>query len=240
MAAYSERGLHGRIVHTLGRRILSGELKPGHVFDLAEVERDFGVSRTAVREAMKVLAAKGLVDSRQKRGTFVRPRVDWNLLDADVIRWQFEGRGRRPFLDQLAEVRAIVEPAGARLAALRRTDADLRALTDALGAMEKASDDGLSMVEADLGFHRALLAATHNELLTRMEMVIEAGLAERDRLVHSGRAEDPLPSHRAVLDAVEAGDAAKAEDAMIALLAQAQRDVDAHRRPRRDSKRRRA
>jgi DNA-binding FadR family transcriptional regulator len=238
MAAYSERGLHGHIVHTLGRRILSGGLKPGHVFDPAALERDFGVSRTAVREAMKVLAAKGLVDSRQKRGTFVRPREDWNLLDADLIRWQFEGRGRRPFLDQLAEVRAIVEPAGARLAAERRTDDDLRALSDALGAMEKASDDGLSMVDADLSFHRALLAATHNELLTRMEMVIEAGLAERDRLVHSGRAEDPLPSHRAVFDAVEAGDPARAEQAMVALLAQAQRDVDAHRRSRRNSKRR--
>ena len=238
MAAYSERGLHGHIVHTLGRRILSGGLKPGHVFDPAALERDFGVSRTAVREAMKVLAAKGLVDSRQKRGTFVRPREDWNLLDADLIRWQFEGRGRRPFLDQLAEVRAIVEPAGARLAAERRTDEDLRALSDALEAMEKASDDGLSMVDADLSFHRALLAATHNELLTRMEMVIEAGLAERDRLVHSGRAEDPLPSHRAVFDAVEAGDPARAEQAMVALLAQAQRDVAAHRRRRRNSRRR--
>jgi DNA-binding FadR family transcriptional regulator len=193
-----------------------------------------------VREAMKVLAAKGLVDSRQKRGTFVRPREDWSLLDADVIRWQFEGRGRRPFLDQLAEVRAIVEPAGARLAALRRTDDDLQVLAAALEAMAKASDDGLSMVEADLAFHRALLAATHNELLTRMEMVIEAGLAERDRLVHSGRAEDPLPSHRAVLDAVEAGDPGRAEEAMVALLAQAQRDVEAHRRSRRRSTKRRA
>ena len=238
MAPYSQRGLHGHIVHTLGRRILSGALKPGHVFDPAALERDFGVSRTAVREAMKVLAAKGLVDSRQKRGTFVRPREDWNLLDADLIRWQFEGRGRRPLLDQLAEVRAIVEPAGARIAAERRTDEDLRALSDALEAMEQASDDGLNMVDADLSFHRALLAATHNELLTRMEMVIEAGLAERDRLVHSGRAEDPLPSHRAVFDAVEAGDPARAEQAMVALLAQAQRDVAAHRRRRRNSRRR--
>jgi DNA-binding FadR family transcriptional regulator len=239
MAAYSQRGLHGHIVHTLGRRILSGTLKPGHVLDPTALEQDFGVSRTAVREAMKVLAAKGLVDSRQKRGTFVRPRADWNLLDADVIRWQFEGRGRRQFLDQLAEVRAIVEPAGARLAASRRTDDDVQALTDALEAMEKASGDGLSMVDADLRFHRALLAATHNELLTRMEMVIEAGLAERDRLVHSGRAQDPLPSHRAVLDAVETGDAGAAEEAMVALLAQAQRDVEEHRRNGRGARKKR-
>jgi GntR family transcriptional regulator, galactonate operon transcriptional repressor len=236
VAAYTQRGVHGHIVHTLGRRILSGALKPGHVFDPAAIEDDFGVSRTAVREAMKVLAAKGLVDSRQKRGTFVRPRADWNLLDADVIRWQFEGRGRRQFLDMLAEVRGIVEPAGARLAAERRTDEDLRALNDALAAMEKASDNGSSMVDADLSFHRALLAATHNELLTRMEMVIEAGLAERDRLVHAGRAEDPLPSHRAVLDAVEAAEPARAEEAMVALLAQAQRDVEKHRRNGRRAK----
>lgn len=231
--AYSERGLHGQIVHTLGRRIIAGHFEPGRSFDIAGLERELGVSRTAVREALKVLAAKGLVDARQKRGTYVRPREDWSLLDADVLRWQFEGRGGQALLDQLAEVRAIVEPAGARLAAMRRTDDDVQTLTDALAAMANAADDGLSMVEADLQFHRALLAATHNELLTRMELVIETALAERDRLVHADRADDPMPTHRAVFEAVAAGDPDKAEEAMAALLAQAQRDVETRTRSRR-------
>jgi len=241
--AYSERGLHGQIVHALGRRIVSGRVAPGGTFDIGALERELGVSRTVVREALKVLAAKGLVDARQKRGTFVQERENWSLLDTDVLRWQFEAHDSQALLDQLAEVRAIFEPAGARLAAMRRTDEDIAALRQALAAMADASDDGVSMVEADLQFHRALLAATHNELLTRMEMVIEGALAERDRLVHAGRTEpaaDPLPTHRAVLEAVEVGDPQQAEQAMAALLAQAERDVEVRRRSRPRSAGRRA
>jgi DNA-binding FadR family transcriptional regulator len=237
--AYSERGLHGQIVHTLGQRVLGGTFKPGELLDLNRLEDELGVSRTAVREALKVLAAKGLIGSRQKRGTFVRPREDWNLLDTDVLRWQLAGRGGRSLLEQLAEVRAIIEPPGARLAAERRTDKDIQALKDALDAMENAANNGASMVDADLRFHRALLAATHNDFLTRMELVIEPGLAERDRLVHAGKAEDPIPVHRAVLEAVEAGDSDRAEAAMVTLLAQAEKDLAARRRSRRRSSTRR-
>jgi GntR family galactonate operon transcriptional repressor len=237
--AYSERGLHGQIVHTLGHRVLGGAFKPGELLDLNRLEDELGVSRTAVREALKVLAAKGLIGSRQKRGTFVRPREDWNLLDTDVLRWQLAGRGGRSLLEQLAEVRAIIEPPGARLAAERRTDEDIQALKDALEAMENAANNGGSMVDADLRFHRALLAATHNDFLTRMELVIEPGLAERDRLVHAGKAEDPIPVHRAVLEAVQAGDPDGAEAAMVTLLAQAERDLAARRRSRRRSSTRR-
>lgn len=235
--AYSERGLHGQVVHALGKRIVTGALEPDHTFDLAALEHELGVSRTVIREALKVLAAKGLVDSRQKRGTFVRSREDWSLLDTDVLRWQFDGSDRQQLLDQLAEVRAIVEPAGARLAAERRTDDDLEALAAALDAMAEAAEDRHATVEADLHFHRVLLAAAHNELLARMEMVIEPALAERDRLVHAGPAKDPLPTHRAVYEAVEAGDPEGAEQAMMALLTQAESDIEEHgtlpRSPRR-------
>jgi DNA-binding FadR family transcriptional regulator len=108
-------------------------------------------------------------------------------------------------------------------------------LKEALQAMADAANDGVNMVEADLRFHRALLAATHNEFLTRMEMVIEPGLAARDRLVHSGNPDDPLPVHRAVLEAVEAGDPDRAQEAMVALLAQAERDLAERKRSRRRS-----
>ncbi|HEY8481826.1 MAG TPA: FadR/GntR family transcriptional regulator [Spirillospora sp.] len=227
MVRYSERGLHGQTVREIARRILGGELGPGDTIDVAALGEELNVSLTAMREALKVLAAKGLVGSRQKRGTFVRPRSDWSLLDPDVIRWQFADRNDQAFLQNLAEVRGIIEPQAVRYAALRRTSEDLAALDDALTAMKTADGDLTRAVQADLDFHRALLSATHNELLERMEVVIEVGLAERDRLVHGNRPyDDPVPSHRAVLDAVRDADPDRAEQAMRDLLAKAARDLD--------------
>ncbi|MBE1530221.1 FadR/GntR family transcriptional regulator [Actinomadura algeriensis] len=227
MVHYSERGLHGQTVQEIARRILTGELAPGDTIDVAALGDELDLSLTALREALKVLAAKGLVASRQKRGTFVRPRADWSLLDPDVIRWQFANRDDETFLENLAEVRGIIEPQAARLAARRRTADDLAALDAALRDMAGADGDIARAVQADLDFHRALLTATHNELLQRMEVVIEVGLAERDRLVHGVRRhDDPVPSHRAVLDAVHAEAPAEAERAMRDLLAKAARDLD--------------
>ena len=230
MTPYARRGVHGQTVETLARRVLSGEIPEGATLDMAALQSELDVSLTALRESLKVLAAKGMVDARQKRGTFVRPRSDWNLLDADVLRWQFSessGTGAdTALLRNLGEVRGIIEPAAVRLAAARRTDEDLEALAAALTAMGEVSGANHA-VEADLAFHRALLAATHNELLERMEMVIESGLAQRDQLVHSApHSEDPVPSHRAVLDAVRDRDPDAAERAMRALLDQATRDLD--------------
>ena len=226
MAGYAERGLHGQIVHELGGRIVTGRIAPGEVIDLSVLEGELGVSRTVLRESLKVLAAKGLVDARQKRGTFVRQRADWNMLDTDVIRWRSADASDGALMDDLDEVRSIIEPAGARFAAQRRTEADLAALDMALATMAEAAD----AVQADLTFHRALLAATHNELLQRMEMVIEVDLAERDRLVHgASNAQDPVPAHRRVLDAIRDQDPDRAERAMRELLAQARRDLQAIR-----------
>jgi GntR family transcriptional regulator, galactonate operon transcriptional repressor len=230
VAVYSRRGLHGQTVREMARRILSGELAEGETIDLAALETELEVSRTVLREALKVLAAKGLVDARQKRGTFVRPRSDWNLLDGDVIRWQFADRGDDSFLDNLHEVREVVEPAGARLAAVRRTDEDVAALETALDEMAAAVGVPSEEVRADLAFHRALLTATHNELLLRMEVVIEAGLAARDELVHVAKpADDPVPAHRAVADAVRDADPDAAEKAVRALLDKARHDLDSTR-----------
>ncbi|ASQ97460.1 MULTISPECIES: FadR/GntR family transcriptional regulator [Streptomyces] len=231
MTPYARRGVHGQTVEALARRILGGEIPEGATLDLVALQSELDVSLTALRESLKVLAAKGMVDARQKRGTFVRNRSDWNLLDADVLRWQFHSDrttdADRALLRNLAEVRSIIEPAAVRLAAERRTDADLAALDAAVDAMGAGGSDAAHAVEADLAFHRALLVATHNELLERMEMVIESGLAHRDRIVHSSpHSQDPVPAHRAVLDAVRAQDPRAAEAAMRALLDQAGRDLD--------------
>ncbi|MFD5922852.1 FadR/GntR family transcriptional regulator [Kitasatospora sp. NPDC058201] len=221
------RNLHQQIIDIIGGRIVSGAYAPGSLLSPDRLEQEIGVSKTVLREALRVLASKGLIGSRQKRGTFVLPRADWNLLDADLLRWQGAGVPDKGFLANLGEVRSIMEPAAARIAAQRREEADLADLADALEHMAVAGHDTDAAVEADLTFHRALLTATHNELLTRMEVVIEAGLRVRDHLVHSAEHwADPVPAHRAVLDAVRDRDPQAAEQAVRDLLAQATADVD--------------
>jgi GntR family galactonate operon transcriptional repressor len=224
---YRGRGLNGEVVELLGRRILSGEIADGETLDVPGLEQELDISRTVLREALRVLKAKGLVDARPKRGTFVQARTEWRLLDPDVVRWQFEGRDDSRFLDDLAEMRGIIEPAGARLAALRRTDDDIAALEQAIDRMAGAARGEGDAVDADVAFHRALLAATHNELLVRMEVVLETGLAARDRLVHGAVPDDdPTPAHAAVLAAIRERDPDAAAAAAGALLAKSLVDVE--------------
>ncbi|MEU6641872.1 FCD domain-containing protein [Saccharomonospora sp. NPDC046836] len=226
MSAYSGRGVHGQTVATLGARIVSGEIGQGDIIDLGALCRDLDVSMTVLREAMKVLAAKGLVEARQKRGTYVRAREHWNLLDGDVIRWRSEAGDTADVLRDLAEVRAVVEPAAAAMAALRRDQRDLAELEAALAAMAGAVGTGAhAEVAADLRWHRALLRATHNEMLARMDVFIEPALRLRDALVHEASADDPVPSHAVVLDAVRNGDPDAAAAAVTALLDKAAHDV---------------
>ncbi|MFJ8955098.1 FadR/GntR family transcriptional regulator [Streptomyces sp. NPDC102381] len=227
MASYTGRGVHGQVVHALGSRIVGGDLPEGATLDLRALGDELEVSITVMRESMKVLAGKGLIDARQKRGTFVTERRNWNLLDPDIIRWQVNSDAGHRLMGDLADVRSIVEPAAAHRAALHRTDDDLDALQAALDAMAEAhAHSPADAAAADTAFHRALLNATGNELLARMDLLLEPGLRERDRVVHSHHVDDPVPSHGAVLDAVRDQDPARAELAMLDLLAKAVQDLD--------------
>lgn len=218
------RGVHGQTVETLARRILSNEYPEGTTLDLPMLRSELDVSLTALREALKVLTAKGMIDARQKRGTFVLPRTAWNMLDADVMRWHTTAAPDPRLFDQLAEVRAVVEPAAARMAAERATETDVAELRAALAAMAAASDVD-SAVAADVAFHRRLLLATHNDFLAKIAQIIAIGLAERDRFVHQVSTADPVPSHRAVFDAVRVRDPRSAERAMHALVEQSVTDL---------------
>jgi len=217
---YPKRGLHGSVVHEIGVRILEGELKPGDTLpdngSLAEPE----VSRTVVREAIKVLAAKGLVESRPKVGTRVRPRRDWNLLDPDVLAWQIEAGPDADFLGQALELRRMIEPAAARLAAERATDAQIAALHEASEAMAAAADDLDAFMEPDLGFHRLMLEACRNELLEHMNDVFTAVL--RTVFAYSSASSRAYPRaarrHLAIVQAIEARDPDGAEQAVLRLI----------------------
>jgi DNA-binding FadR family transcriptional regulator len=219
-------------VRAIARRVVSGQHPPGDVLDPERLEHELDVSRTVIRETLRVLEAKGMVSARPRHGTVVRPREEWSLLDPDLLRWQAEVHGSdAAFLRHLAEVRSIIEPAGARLAARRRSRAELADLDRALQAMIEAAGEAAGEVavvaaEADLRFHRALLVAAHNDLMLPMEAVIETGLRARDVLVHDDPdCADAIPMHRKVVAAVRDRDPDQAEAAMRDLLAQAERDV---------------
>ena len=227
MSRYIGRGVHGTTVEVLGAQIVDGTLAPGDVLDLSVIGRALDVSLTALREAIKVLMAKGLLDARQKKGTFVRPREEWNVLDSDVIRWRHQSGDAVGVQRDLAEVRRAIEPAAAGLAAARRTDEDLVELEQALEEMKNARGGSAhDSAGADLRFHQALLGATHNELFAQMSIFVEPALLIRDELVHGHEVTDPVPSHGRVVEAIIAQDADAAADAARALLDDSVADVE--------------
>lgn len=212
---------HGAIAHKLGVAILSGEYGPGDVLG-GEVafSEILGVSRTAYREAVQVLTAKGLVESRPKTGTRVLPRDRWNLLDPEVLAWAFSGEPDIHFIHGLFELRAIVEPAAAELAARRRDAADLKVMEIALDAMERhtlASETGRV---ADRDFHTAILRATRNDALVVLSSSIGAAVNWTTQYKQRARAlpRNPIPDHRRVFEAISVGDAEAAGAAMRVLV----------------------
>ena len=224
------RRLHGSIAATVGIAIVSGKYAPGETLsgEIAFSEA-LDVSRTAYREAVQVLTAKGLVESRPKAGTKVLPRDRWNLLDPDVLAWSFAGVPDIGFVRGLFELRGIIEPAAAALAAKRRDAADLAKMADALAAMERhtlASDDGRS---ADRAFHGAILYATRNDSL----IVLSAGIGAAVRYTtqfkqrEGALPSDPIPAHACVYAEIAAGRPAKASAAMRRLIDAALLDTQA-------------
>ncbi len=222
------RRLRGAVARRLGVSILSGKYPPGTVLS-GEIEAStlLDVSRSAYREALQVLAAKGLVESRPKTGTRVLPRERWNLLDPDVLGWAFEGEPDLVFIRNLFEMRSIVEPAAAALAAQRRTQADLAQLRAALAGMTKhtlATEAGRA---ADRHFHAAILRATGNDALAVLTSSIGAAVGWTTLLKQHGRAlpRDPVPDHRRVYQAISAADPAGASRAMARLVDLAFKDT---------------
>ena len=221
--------MHGRLVEQIGRRILGGELAPGAMLPReAELVQELGISRTAVREAIKVLAAKGLVESRQKLGMRVRPERAWNLLDPDVLAWQAASGPSPELTAHLVELRRMIEPAAARLAATRRSAEQLQALASALADMTAAVDDPLAYYRADLAFHRAVFAASGNPFVDRLGAIVSAVLEVSFRLQR--RSLIPmavgLAMHERVLAAVRARDADAAERAMDEIIEEARIELE--------------
>jgi DNA-binding FadR family transcriptional regulator len=225
----SERTLHAQLAREIGLRILEGELSPGAILpNEADFGMQLGVSRTALREAVKVLAAKGLVEVRRKTGTRVRPRHEWNALDPDVLNWLFSGNGFALGIHDLLELRLIIEPAGARLAAQRATAGHLAAIEGALESMQTSVADSESSVEPDLQFHLAILEATENAFMRPFGALIQEALRASFKLTNRDRAafERSLRRHRDVFEAIRQRDPEAAEAAMRIVLNRTSEDIE--------------
>ena len=228
------RRLHGAIAHRLGTDILSGKYAPGEILsgEVAFAE-ELKVSRSAYREAIQVLAAKGLVASRPKAGTRVLPRERWNLLDPEVLGWAFAGEPDVEFVRSLFELRAIVEPAAARLAATRREKDDLRVMKDALAAMRQHTLTTEAGRAADRDFHNAILQATGNDALKVLSASIGAAVNWTTQFKQRARGlpRNPIPDHLRVYDAIAAGNAEGAAEAMKMLVDLALEDTRSAMKP---------
>ena len=216
-----KRNLREQVVDEIGGDIISGRLKPGDFLPSEEVLLGrYSVSRTVLREALNVLTGKGILDARPKRGTRVRPRNEWSQLDPVVLGWQGApqpGPSSNEGRDALMEVRRIVEPGAAALAAQRGTEEDFAAIEEAYAAMEQAGQSPDAFMEADLAFHTACLYAAKNDFLApivhaiRSEMMASMRITNRDPEANRTIS---LPLHKAILDAIVARDVEGAAAAM--------------------------
>jgi len=218
------KGIHSGIAHDLGIAIVSGKYPPGTLLSAEErFSSENKVSRGTYREATRILAAKGLVYSRTKSGTRVSERSSWNMLDLDVLAWMFESQPSEAFVRSIFELRSIVEPGAAALAAQRRDERQLARMGHALQEMERL---GLQSVEgraADQTFHYLILEATRNEPLVTLSSSIAAAVEWTTMFARRGKhaLRDPMPDHFAVYDALVRGDSDAARSRMAQLVANA-------------------
>jgi DNA-binding FadR family transcriptional regulator len=212
--------LPDQVVLALLRQIVGGELSPGEQLPTEHaLGLRFGVSRTVVREAIRTLGSKGLVEVRHGRGMWVAPSSAWDPLDTDLMQVRFE---RGEFGDtwrQFTEARMVFEAGTAALAAGRRDEADLAALADALGRMRAATDEPSRYRMADIDFHASLVRAAHNPIRVRiLEPVHALLMAGGMRQPSAFSVEPALRNHQRVFDAIRAGDAVAAHEAIAALF----------------------
>jgi DNA-binding FadR family transcriptional regulator len=202
------------VAKEIGRRIVAGSLEPGTLLEeensLAE---RYQVSRVVIRDAVKILVGKGLLDVRRGIGTKVRPRSEWILLDDDVLAWHITAPPNEHFISQLMDVRLAFEPKAARWAAERADPESLKEIENAVVRMEEESGSLEKFIVADALFHQAVLRAAHNEFLTSMEGMIYSALLVSVRITNQDprKNSDSVKFHRDVYEMIAKGDGEGAE-----------------------------
>jgi GntR family galactonate operon transcriptional repressor len=214
-----KRNLREQLVEQIGGDIVRGRLLPGKPLpNEEELLARYDVSRTVLREALNVLSGKGLLDPKPRRGTIVRPRCEWSQLDPAVLGWHDDpSEPDSDNLDHLMELRRIIEPSAAELAARRGTAEDHAVIGKAYEAMVAAGNGIPEFVAADVLFHVACLSAARNEFLLPVTHAIRASLVASMRITNRDSEQNrtvTLPLHKAIYDAILARDTAKAREAM--------------------------
>lgn len=218
-----------QVARELGRRIVSGTYEAGILLDEenALAER-YQVSRVVIRDAVKILVGKGMLDVRRGIGTRVRPRDKWAMLDDDVLAWHLSTPPNMNFLKQLMEIRLAFEPKASKWAAERATEEDIEEIRKAYQAMEDEEGSIENFVIADAVFHRSVLRAAHNEFLKAMEGVIYSALLVSIQITNTDPRsnEKSVPYHKEVYEAIAAGNGDLAEELTITLLNHAQSKLE--------------
>lgn len=217
------------VVDKLGFEIVSGKRVPGAILPTeAELSRSLGVSRPSLREGLRALAQKGLVEGRTRRGTAINERQRWNVLDPDVLRWYAAATPDPEFLRDLVDVRAIFEPAAARMAAARASADQILGIEDAFRGMADALPQDLEGCHRhDLAFHERIIASTGNRFMIRIAAAIRTALLSTFRVAGNAREsyQRSLVEHWAVAMAIRRRNPDEADQAMRALLAGTARDL---------------
>lgn len=229
-AADVVRSAHSLITRSIGTSILRGDYAAGSLLPSeGELLERFAVSRTALREALKTLTAKGLVVSKTKVGTRVLAENNWNMFDSDILAWRLELGMDRRFLGSLFEIRQALEPCAAALAATRRSEADLERLRASLDRMDAARYDLERFTAADLDFHLGIIEAAGNGFMQSIESLISTALTSAFTLSSPvDRPDDherSVRQHRAVFDAIAGRNPQAAGDAMCAVISQGARSA---------------
>jgi DNA-binding FadR family transcriptional regulator len=223
------KNVHGNTVDYLGEAIVAGRFGAGGSLPAEPLLcEELSVSRTVIRESIKSLVAKGLIQTGPKVGTRVLPSEQWNWFDPDVIAWQSKSGLTPSFVRDLQELRRVVEPAAAKLAAERATETDITEIEDAFTGMKRAVEGGGDYVKYDLRFHQGLLRASHNRMLVQMSKALSA-LLRTSFEISTIKKDGPrlsLPLHRAVLDSVIARNGDRAERACLVLIDGAHEDIE--------------
>jgi GntR family transcriptional regulator, galactonate operon transcriptional repressor len=230
-AKIARDSLFQQVADRLGIGIVAGHFAIGELLpNESDLGRDLRVSRTAYREAVKILSAKGLVEARPKSGTRVAPRERWNILDPDVLRWSLHSLGSDMFVRDLFELRRFIEPNAAKLAAERRTDVQLMAIAGALQGLETREPYSDAHIEADLAFHAAIFDAAGNQAVSCLKSVVSATLHWSMRLQNGkqrGAFTTSMADHRRVYEAIAAQDGDRAHSVMTTLVLDALADTRA-------------
>ena len=216
------------LVNRLGHEIVAGRFGVGDILpNEGALSSELQISRTAVREAIKMLTAKGLVGSRPRRGTEVRPVSDWNLLDSDVLRWLRESPPDRKIVIELLELRLGFEPEAAALAARRADPTQLARIEEAYGFMRESAAGRYDPVEADCRFHVAIIAATSNRFYQPLGALVRTALSLTAPITNAifGHPVGDLEAHGEILLAIEKKDQQRAFDLMRRMLSDVAKKV---------------